>query len=315
MKSLIWKKRGLIFRPPGKFNWSHNYAQVPTPLEFENRIRIFYTTRPESEEGEYISYTSYVDVEKENPEEIIYIHDRPILQLGESGSFDQYGIMPGSLLRRGDQVLLYYTGWSREISVPYTTAIGLAISYDDGTTFTKVSNGPVMAKNIHDPFLINGPHVLLIDDLYYMWYSSCYKWVKNQGRIDPVYKIKNAISNDGINWVSQKEFCIPEILECEAQNAPFVQLFRNKYYMWFCFRPGTNFRNPFTGYKLGLAASADLKTWIRTDDIAFKNIRENDWDSEMQAYPRIIRIEDKFYLFYNGNEFGKNGFGFAEAKL
>jgi hypothetical protein len=35
------------------------------------------------------------------------------------------------------------------------------------------------------------------------------------------------------------------------------------------------------------------------------------WDSEMQAYPSVVVSENQTYLFYNGNEYGKQGFGCA----
>ena len=41
-------------------------------------------------------------------------------------------------------------------------------------------------------------------------------------------------------------------------------------------------------------------------------VSETGWDSEMICYPHIAKIDNKIYLFYCGNEFGKNGFGVAE---
>jgi hypothetical protein len=34
----------------------------------------------------------------------------------------------------------------------------------------------------------------------------------------------------------------------------------------------------------------------------------------MICYPAVIKIYDKTYLFYNGNNNGKTGFGYAELK-
>ena len=31
----------------------------------------------------------------------------------------------------------------------------------------------------------------------------------------------------------------------------------------------------------------------------------------MQAYPAILPVDDKIYMFYNGNGFGVDGFGCA----
>ncbi len=310
-----WIKKGLIFQPDGRFEWSKHYAQVPTPLELDHCIRIFYTTRPDVKDGNHVSYCSFIDVEKDKPQNIIYIHNKPVLDLGEKGTFDEFGIMPGSFIKKDNLLYLYYTGWSREIGVPYTTSIGLAISRDNGNSFNRISLGPLLSKNITDPFLINGPYVIEIIDKFHMWYSSCYKWVNNEDRLDPIYKIKHAVSDNGINWIPDDYFCISEKIENEAQNAPCIKFINGFYYMFFCYRKGTNFRNSQNGYKLSCAISKDINNWKRIDDGIF-NVNDNiSWDSEMKAYPRVIQINDRILFFYNGNYFGKDGFGYAELEF
>ena len=36
-----------------------------------------------------------------------------------------------------------------------------------------------------------------------------------------------------------------------------------------------------------------------------------DWDSDMMCYPHLCSVNEKIYLLYNGNNFGKTGFGLA----
>ena len=43
--------------------------------------------------------------------------------------------------------------------------------------------------------------------------------------------------------------------------------------------------------------------------MAFKSKNISDWDSEMMCYPHIFTANEKVFLLYNGNEFGKFGFG------
>ena len=74
--------------------------------------------------------------------------------------------------------------------------------------------------------------------------------------------------------------------------------------------------NPFEadkekGYRLGYAYSKDLINWTRDDDNSGISISKEGWDSDMMCYPHIFKVDDKVYLLYNGNEFGKNGFGLA----
>jgi len=45
------------------------------------------------------------------------------------------------------------------------------------------------------------------------------------------------------------------------------------------------------------------------------DVSQDGWDSQMIEYPHIAKINNKYIMFYCGNEFGKNGFGYAELEL
>ena len=74
--------------------------------------------------------------------------------------------------------------------------------------------------------------------------------------------------------------------------------------------------NPKNGYRLGYATSKDLIYWERKDEQL--NLRleldKDDWDSKMLCYPHLFEFNEKIYLLYNGNDFGKHGFGLAELE-
>ena len=36
-----------------------------------------------------------------------------------------------------------------------------------------------------------------------------------------------------------------------------------------------------------------------------------EWDADMQRYPSLLAHDGRLYLLYNGNEFGRYGFGAA----
>lgn len=89
-----------------------------------------------------------------------------------------------------------------------------------------------------------------------------------------------------------------------------------RYHMVFCFRECFDFRaGQGRGYRLGYAWSDDLHHWHRDDSQMASLASVNDWDSEMQCYPHLFRCDEKVYLLYNGNAFGKAGFGLAELVL
>jgi hypothetical protein len=86
--------------------------------------------------------------------------------------------------------------------------------------------------------------------------------------------------------------------------------------MFFCYRNSVDFRtNRDNSYRIGYAYSDDLKHWIRNDNEVGIDVSENDWDSDMQCYPHVFKLNNKVYLLYNGNEFGKFGFSLAELEV
>ena len=107
---------------------------------------------------------------------------------------------------------------------------------------------------------------------------------------------------------------IPDKLNSdECQALPTVIKVGNRYHMYFCYRQATGFRTDRQrGYRLGYAWSDDLVNWSRQDDEAGIDVTEGSWDSDMQCYPHLFNVDEKVYLLYNGNEFGKHGFGLAE---
>jgi hypothetical protein len=64
-------------------------------------------------------------------------------------------------------------------------------------------------------------------------------------------------------------------------------------------------------YKIGYAESSDGIRWRRKDDNAGLDVSKTGWDSEMVAYAFIFLHNEKKYMLYNGNSFGKNGMGYA----
>ena len=83
--------------------------------------------------------------------------------------------------------------------------------------------------------------------------------------------------------------------------------------MWFCYRGQSGYREKSeTSYRIGIAhESGDGIQWIRRDDGPVVERSETGWDSEMVAYPEVFELNDKRYMFYNGNGFGQSGFGYA----
>lgn len=302
-----WRKHGLLFAPAGAGGWMKTHAQVPTPLVADGFIRVYFSSRPEPN----LSLTTFVDLDAEDPARVLRVNSTPILELGKPGTFDEHGIMPSCAVRDGSTVLLYYSGWSRGVSVPYTNSTGLAVSEDGGATFRKVSDGPILGKNLHDPYSATSPGVLRDGNAWHMWYCSGTGWLEIGGKFEHIYDIKYASSNDGVMWPPTGKSVIVQQTPYEAITRPFVVKTEGGYHMWFCYRGSHNFRDGGDAYRIGYAHSPDLLRWQRDDERAGIMPSETGWDSKMVAYPAVVKVNNRMLMFYNGNGFGAGGFGYA----
>lgn len=314
-----WEKKGRVFDPTKVTGrpWLKEFAQAPATLIFKDFLRIYFACRPERDKnnGQYVSYTGYVDVKKDNFLDIIKFSDKPILELGKPGTFDEFGTYPTSILRYKDELVAYFGGWTRCSSVPFTVGIGKAYSYDDGKTFQKVGKGgPIIPYTIDEPFIISGPKIRRFNDKWYLFYISGNKWVLDEGKPEPVYKIRLAISDDGVNWNKVgKDLIDPFLEKDEAQASPDVIFWNGKYHMFFCSRFSKDYRENNRGYRLGYAFSEDLINWTRDDSKVGLNISKgNEFDNESIAYPHVFEMDDCLHMLYLGNQVGRFGFGWAK---
>ena len=304
----MWIKKGKIYNVNGQFDWNKTHAQVPVVDVLEDRIRVYYSTRDISGR----SNVSYLEVEKTNPEKIIYAHTAPLFELGNLGSFDDSGIMPSSIITVGNKKYLYYIGWTTRGTVPFQNAVGLAISEDGGKVFKKLSEGPIISVNFIEPYFSGTSFVTFENNTFKMWYLSCIKWENFDGKPEPIYNIKYAESLDGITWNQTGKVAI-ELNDDEGGLVSAAVIKEDaKYKMWFGKRKKSDYRNNNTnGYKIGYAESLDGKDWIRKDDEAGIDISKDGWDSEMISYPYVFKKDNNLIMLYNGNGFGKTGFGYA----
>ncbi len=311
-----WRKLGKIFDPTN-FKLSNNcfeYAQSPQTLVFDNFIRVYFSARERDKVGKFLSHILFVDFDK-NFQDIIHISTEEVIPLGDLGCFDEHGIFPMNVVRDNGRVLAYTTGWNRKLSVSADASIGLAISEDDGLHFKKIGPGPVMSASLTEPFLVCDAFVAIFESVFHMWYIYGTKWINDPKDNSPqrVYKIAFANSTDGINWNRDSKHIIQDKLnpdECQA--LPSVIHHKDLYHMFFCYREATGFRNTKErGYRIGYAYSKDLRNWTRDDDNVGLHTSQEGWDSDMLCYPHIFKCDSNIFMLYNGNEFGRYGFGLA----
>ncbi|MDR1310591.1 MAG: hypothetical protein LBK01_01760 [Burkholderiaceae bacterium] len=312
-----WKKRGLIFSPSGERPWMSSHAQVPFSLDLGTCIRVYFSTREAYRNNMTRAYGGFVDLERRNLKNVLRVASEPILPLGGAGAFDEFGIMPCSVVRHNGEYRLYYAGWSRAVSVPYTWAIGYATS-TDGEHFQKHGRGgPLLGATGDEPYLQGCPMVYKIaENDWHMFYLSGIQWLHTRGQMESQYSIMHATSQDGIHWQRDGKPVIKNRVELESQTTGAIIRLDNQYHMFFSYRHSLDFREERgRGYLIGYARSDDLFTWTRDDTQVGIALSETGWDADMITYPHITRIDGKIILFYCGNEFGKDGFGYAELEM
>ena len=292
------------------------FAQSPQALVFDDFVRIYFSTRSvDARNGKYLSHICFVDMAKDL-REVIRVADKTVIPLGGLGCFDEHGIFPMNVVRHGERVLGYTCGWSRRVSVSVETAIGLAVSDDQGLTFERTGDGPVLASSAHEPFLVGDGFVKIVGNVFHMWYIFGTSWKRPVGDspAERTYKIGHAVSSDGINWNKEeaRRIISDRLGEYESQALPSVVEIDGRYHMFFCYRHSVDFRlNRDRGYRIGHAWSDDLANWTRDDENPGLAGSSGSWDSDMQCYPHAFECEGKTFLLYNGNEFGRFGFGAA----
>ena len=311
-----WTRLGKIF-DPGQHSLPHNcreFAQSPQALVLVDRVRVYFSTRERDSSGKYLSHVAFVDFDR-SMQDVLAVSRHTVIELGGLGCFDEHGIFPAHVLRDGDRVLAYTTGWNRKVSVSADASIGLAISDDEGLSFRKLGSGPVMAASLHEPFLVADAFVRRTDGQFRMWYIFGTHWKKfaEDEPPDRVYKIAHATSDDGICWRRDGRRIIADKLNAdECQALPTVFCLGGRHHMYFCYRQAHGFRKQSdNAYRIGYAFSDDLINWVRDDSLAGIDVPGEGWDSQMQCYPHVFELDGKVCMLYNGNEFGRHGFGLA----
>ena len=313
-----WTKLGKIFDPTTHRlpNNCQSFAQAPQALVFDNFVRIYFSTREVDQQGKFRSHVAFVDFERDL-RTIRQVARHTVIPLGRLGCFDEHGIFPMHVTRHENRILAFTSGLSRRASVSVESSIGLAESLDGGDTFVRHGDGPVLTASLHEPFLVCDPFVVFLHQSFHMWYVYGVRWIPDAEKDKApsrVYKIGHATSSDGKAWQKEGRQIISDVLGAdECQALPTVIRLNDRLHMFFCYRKATDFRkNRDASYRLGYAFSNDGGTWTREDESAGIDVTEGDWDGDMMCYPHLFKCDDKVFLLYNGNEFGRTGFGLAQ---
>lgn len=300
-----WKKKGLIYSPPLDGSWRDNSALTPTAfLLNDNIIRNYVSFRDLKGTGRI----GYVDVNANNPSEVLKISESPVLDIGQDGMFDDNGVILGDVIRIENNIHMYYVGFQLVNKSKFLAYSGLAISEDNGETFHRYKQTPILDRE-NEGLYIRAIHSVIYEDKKFkIWYATGNGWENINGVDYPQYDINYIESTDGIHFKENGIKCIEndKVNNEYRIGRPRVYEKDNLYIMNFTY--GTTDGK----YIAGQATSIDGIDWQRNDNELGIELSKKGWDSIHLSYPSIINTKEKTFMFYNGNNMGKDGFGYAE---
>ncbi|MBA4372488.1 MAG: hypothetical protein C0402_06455 [Thermodesulfovibrio sp.] len=294
-----WRKLGHIFEPANNYLWMQTHASNPVAVHIAgDAYRIYFSCRDKTN----VSSIGYIDIDLKSPFKIVSISEEPVLGPGDLGTFDDSGTSLCNIIRVKGVQYLYYLGWNLSVLVPWRNSIGMAVYNEPAGKYEKIRNAPIMDRSSIDPFSLSYCFVMQDNDIFRMWYGSNLSWGKD--RKDMAYVIKYADSNDGIDWRRDGDISLNFNNDAEyALARPCVIKDGHVYKMWY------SYRGLF--YRIGYAESKDGINWNRKDELVGIDVSQSGWDSEMICYPNIFDHNGQRYMLYNGNGYGRSGFGLA----
>lgn len=305
---MAWVKKGLLFCPDGTSDWARHSFMTPCPWQKDaNTIRLFGGMRDDAG----ISRIGWIDVETSNPLLVKAVSSQPVLDLGAPGMFDDNGLILGDVLEVSpDELRLYYVGFQLVEKTKFLAFSGLAISRDRGDSFTRVRQTPIIDRCPEGPF-IGALHsiVRLSDGTYRAWLARGHGWEEIEDRHYPQYDCWTMTSPDGISFDNStaQHIIAPAEDEYRIGRPRATQ------------RPDGTWELRVTSdtrskqYACYRFVSPDGVTFTRTNSEELPRGAPGSWDSEMTCYPaRIDTTDGRQLMFYNGNDMGRTGVGYAE---
>ena len=298
-----WKKLGQIIQPNPKYSWMSHYAGPSFVRELDGKLLVYVSGR----DAENISRVGIVEISIDNDEcSIMKIEDKPCLEIGQIGLFDENGASYPWLVEHNNKIFMYYVGWVNGGRSRFQNYTGLAVSDDNGFTFNRIKNTPILDRTDAEPFGSGSCCVFKENDKWIMYYTAFEPWVEKVGNNRPTYNIKKAYSNDGINWERTLEVVVDFKDESEyVIGKPMLIRDPDNYKLWVCCRGES--------YRVGYAESTDKGiTYVRKDEVVGIDVSETGWDSQSIEYAYVFDFKGQRYMIYNGNDFGKTGIGLAK---
>lgn len=298
-----WQKLGRLYCPSGTIRHPKllSHAANPLPILVDGDVyRVFFSARDVHQR----SSVGAVDIDIVR-RKIVREHNHPFFEHGSENSFYADGVSIGNCYEVDGERYMLFMGWQTTQGSHWRGDIGRLVVKSD-LTLELDSDVPFMPSDEVDPISLSYPWVIENEGGgFSMWYGSTAAWDAGNGEM--LHIINFASSADGHHW-DRGGLAVPyELGIAQAFSRPsVVRDAQGGYGMWFSYRSGTGEK-----YHIGYAVSKDCRTWELELKAAGIDVSAEGWDSEMIEYPFVFDHKGERYMLYNGNGYGKTGFGLA----
>ena len=306
----------LLFKPTGSLDWQQDFAQIPFGYTEGNHLRVIFATRSAKDQnGNYKSYPAQAIFDLSDLS-LQSLDSSPLMDLGQPGSFDESGVMPGTITKlHSGEVAMYYCGWSRSVVTPYRWSIGVSFLNSEGK-FIRRDLGPVIGQSIAHPYLVASPVVFAFDSsTYEMFHLTGTSWDFVENKYEALYRITRSTSGDGHYWNSSGWNMEKVFWADECQTSPNIFMIGNKRFMTFSYRSQSGFRNNLDrNYKTAVAEEISSENWrvIQSKVGVIDGISQR-FDV---AYLNTFEHQGCLYGLYNYSAgFGTSGIYIAQIKI
>ena len=300
---LRWIKKGQIYEPGMP---AFGYGSHPCIFHVHDDLFVLAFTGRDKDQKSHI-FLAYAEVS--NGKLVLKSQPKLALAPGAPGHFDCDGVISGCLIKHEQEFYLYFVGWQNLPDGLWLCDTGRCVLNVEKLSLHREFLGPVLGRDKNNPLFAAATAFHISEDgTWHSWYNSGIRWEKKNDHWKHYYGIHHAKSTDGLDWDCDPEICIPFRDEYEyAFGRPSVVFWDGVYRMWFAHRASRK----FSTYRMGFASSTDGLVWQRADNMAGIDVSNTGWDSEMICYPCVFEHKGTKYMLYNGNGYGRTGFGLA----
>jgi hypothetical protein len=284
--------------------WGPTHALVPNPTVLnDHEVRIHCSFL----DADFKGQIGYVDLKISDQIEVIGISKSPILELGNQGSFSQFGTGMGTFWPKCQGGDLIYVGFDRPSGFKFKAFSGIATNEIDSDVYRNIEMVPTFGAEMGGSTIVGVHDVVELNNDLNVFVSIGNGFQNIEGRDFPKYQVSLFRGKDLRDLKLVRHNIIPTQGNTYRIGRPQVYEIENGFEM--LVTAGT-----LEGqYLPRVFYSGDLETWTEESTDSFTKNSLPGVDDSHQCYLSRFRLGEREFIVYNGNNMGLNGFALAEG--